>query len=560
MKKAKVVVNQAVKKNRLTLGKKAALSALGLVATLGVVSVVVPTSNIPGFSYIATAIGLNADATRNLTMADFASYALGTKDNKIQELRASNLSYNGVGNYGGGLSPFATFSSDRLAEAYEKNAQEAREMEKKLGGQITPFNKNAINREIVFDKNLLAKGFDPSKLSANSYAASSGAMEALAAAAGQQAEAFGKPIQKIDLKDIAGAVNLQESNISNIVGGGNIASIARKDNSLYEKMMQAARAITGTSVFGIANADLNRTDTRIGRPVYGLFKDLGNSYFFSRYAVGAKLPTAASDIAAAAFDGGTPQNQSLITNEDAIIVGGSTNPMLALNQSAQQVEKCQQMKETFKQTIANSYNEVERIRLYMENLYPSEDTKTPGICYGKNENAYVKQARDDWNNAIYDLVAECRTLTQQKRKFASQCGIIFEEPIKDCQEMEYNLRLAQFKEPFQMIRKCRRMAVFDKSGYFTPTAKGKQKLKKLDNLYKQYRNEYIEQGFDAETASQMAALKADSEITIDKNDLDVDFYCINQADCHGHLEEEIEASFAFGRILDITSLPKARKR
>ena len=61
-------------------------------------------------------------------------------------------------------------------------------------------------------------------------------------------------------------------------------------------VMKAARAVSGTSVFGLVNPELNRTDTRIGRPVYGLFKDLGNSFFFSRYAVSAKLPTAASDI------------------------------------------------------------------------------------------------------------------------------------------------------------------------------------------------------------------------------------------------------------------------
>lgn len=556
MKKAKVVVNQAAKNNRLTFGKKAVLASLGLGATLGVVSVVVPTSNIPGFSYIAQAIGLNVDATRNLTMADFASYALGTKDNKIQELRASNLSYNGSGNYGGGLSPFATLTSDRLAEAYEKNAKEAMEMEKRLGGKIKPFNKNNVNREIVFDKNMLAKGFDPARLSGSSQAARSGAMEALAVAAGLQAEAFGKPLKKDDLQDIASILNLKDSNISNIVGGGNIASLARKEDSTYEKVMQAARALSGTSVFGVSNPELNRTDTKIGRPVYGLFKDLGNSYFFSRYATGAKLPTAASDIAVAAFDGGSPQDQSLVTDEDAVIMGGSTNPMLSLNSSAQSVQACQQMKETYKQEIASYYNAIEEVKKAMKSLSDNRP-KTPGFCYGKNKNRHVKIERDAWNDSLSSIESFCNNIKNRRKQFANQCGITFEEPIKNCSEMVQSLILASVDKPGQLYIKCRNVSVFDKTGSVRFTASGKRKIRKWERRYNHYVRYYKNQGYSQEDAEEAAAISADEEIELTDSDFNADKVCRTETQCYEeYFDEKIEEGFAFGKIIDITSLPK----
>lgn len=559
MKKAKVVVNQAAKKNRLTFGKKAALASLGLVATLGVVSVVVPTSNIPGFSYIAQAIGLNVDATRNLTMADFASYAIGTKDNKIQELRASNLSYNGSGNYGGGLSPFATLTSDRLAEAYEKNAKEAMEMEKRLGGKIKPFNKNNVNREIVFDKNMLAKGFDPARLSGSSQAARSGAMEALAAAAGLQAEAFGKPLKKDDLQDIASILNLKDSNISNIVGGGNIASLASKEDSTYEKVMQAARALSGTSVFGVSNPELNRTDTKIGRPVYGLFKDLGNSYFFSRYATGAKLPTAASDIAVAAFDGGSPQDQSLVTDEDAVIMGSSTNPMLSLNSSAQSVQKCSELKETYKQSIATY---LARVQAQLEYMYQLKHIKgvdpvktdIPGLCKGDtNKNKPTKFAREDWNREVDNLSDFCEQVRRDRKKFATQCGITFEEPIKSCSEMARSLKLAVSKNGV-MFRKCRNVSVFGTDG---EVRINNVKRKKWNKAKKECKNEH------PDWSEEELIDCADSKVPIMPSDIEGSFNICdnsqgsyNQEFCKDYISARLEEGFAFGKIIDITSLPK----
>ena len=217
MKKAKVV-NQANKQSRFLTGRKAAWLAMGAAAVLGAISVAVPTSHIPGFRYLAEVIGIGGDATRDLTMADFASYAVGTRDNKITALREANLlSYGGTYGSGGGLSPFSTFTNDRLAEAYAKNSKEAIVIEKSLSGSITPFKKDALDRDVALDPVLLAKGFDPTKISASSQAAHSGAMEALAAAAGKQAEMLGKPLKKGDLQGVASLVGIKDPNVSNIV-------------------------------------------------------------------------------------------------------------------------------------------------------------------------------------------------------------------------------------------------------------------------------------------------------------------------------------------------------
>ena len=82
MKKAKVV-SQEYKQSRLMRSKRAVWITVATLATAGTIAVVVPTSNIPGFGYIAQVLGINSDATRDLTMADFASYAVGARGNKI---------------------------------------------------------------------------------------------------------------------------------------------------------------------------------------------------------------------------------------------------------------------------------------------------------------------------------------------------------------------------------------------------------------------------------------------------------------------------------------------
>ena len=373
MKKAKVVLNQAAKQKRF-ITKKAALIAAGAFAVLGVVSVAVPTSNIPGFKYIAQIIGLDQGDTRNLTMADFASYALGTKDNKIESLRANNLSYNGT-SYGSALSPFASLSADRLAEAYARNSQEALEMEKSLGGKITPFDKNLLDKEYGLDPDMLARGFDPSKITESAKAASNSAMEALAAAAGLQVEAFGNPVSKGDLQNVANIVGLG-GGVSKIVGTGNIASIAKKDDILYSRLMKDAKALMGTSIFGSVNPEFTRADTRIGRPTYGLFKDLGMAFFFSRYAAAAKLPTAAADFAAAAFDGGSPQDQSIITEEETQEAPPvSVNPEQELSQGASNVNMCAQVMEGNRDLIASISKSIEAFVKIMRTLPQQEQVE-----------------------------------------------------------------------------------------------------------------------------------------------------------------------------------------
>lgn len=570
MKKAKVVVNQASKQNRFLRNKTAALLALGTIATLGVVSVVVPTSNIPGFNYIAQAIGLNADATRNLTMLDFASYAIGTKDNKIDELRAMNLSYNGQGNYGSGLSPFATLTSDRLAEAYAQNAQEAVEMEKSLGGKINSFDKNSVDGEFVLDPNLIGKGFDPTKLSGNAKAAYSGAMEALAAAAGQQAEAFGRPVKKEDLQNVANLVGLKDPNISNIVGSGNILSIARKDDLLYSRMSKDAKALMGTSIFGSVNPEFSRTDTRIGRPVYGLFKDLGTAFFFSRYAAGAKLPTAASDIAVAAFDGGSPQSESIITQEETEEDPSVTvDPEQELSQGAHNVNMCAQVVEGNRDLIAAISEAIKAFIEAMRTITLQEQvnanhTKIPGCCIpiiGANNKTL--RARHKWNyylnrsgvqehmggipeidKSLYEM---CQELIETRNMLAGNCGITFEEPEYTCEQMAEKLHLGSCQR--QVPERCPNISIFGTSDSSVNISKNK--LEEYQRLYREYTTR-AEDPLSPEEAMQQAAI----DVGILEPDIngDVLTMCQGEVPCLEHINDVLSKTFAVKDIIDIRGL------
>lgn len=548
MKKAKVV-NQAHKQNRILTGKKAVWLTMGAIAVLGTVSVVVPTSNIPGFRYIAEVLGIGADATRKLTMADFAAYAVGAPDNKIASIREANsLSYGGASGTSGGLSPFSTLANDRLAQAYAENAKVAIAMEKSLGGTISPFDKTSLDKQVSFDQALLAKGFDPSKISANSQAARAGAMEALAAAAGQQAEALGKPVKQKDLQGITSLVGVKDSNISNIVGTGNILSLANKEDMLYDRIRQQARALAGTSIFGSVNPEFTRADTRIGRPVYGLFKELGNSYFFSRYAKGAKYATAASDIAVAAFDGGSPQDQSILTQEETAQPGASGNPQMDLNQNATNINACQAMRDSYKQIISSSYQAVENIKDQLRSL-SNNRTKTPGFCFGMGSNRNVKIQREQWNNMLSSLESLCNQIRDTKNRFNAQCGIVVEQPVKTCEEMKESLILAGVKPKGVLYVKCRDMSVFDKSGEVQFTAKGKRKIRKWSRRFNHYHT--------SDCDEVCAAEKADSDVPIYDSYIKTNgTLCKYSDECEDYFDARVEDAFAFGNITAMTKLPK----
>lgn len=548
MKKAKVV-NQAHKQNRILTGKKAVWLTMGAIAVLGTVSVVVPTSNIPGFRYIAEVLGIGADATRKLTMADFAAYAVGAPDNKIASIREANsLSYGGASGTSGGLSPFSTLANDRLAQAYAENAKVAIAMEKSLGGTISPFDKTSLDKQVSFDQALLAKGFDPSKISANSQAAHAGAMEALAAAAGQQAEALGKPVKQKDLQGITSLVGVKDSNISNIVGTGNILSLANKEDMLYDRVRQQARALAGTSIFGSVNPEFTRADTRIGRPVYGLFKELGNSYFFSRYAKGAKYATAASDIAVAAFDGGSPQDQSILTQEETAQPGASGNPQMDLNQNATNINACQAMRDSYKQIISSSYQAVENIKDQLRSL-SNNRTKTPGFCFGMGSNRNVKIQREQWNNMLSSLESLCNQIRDTKNRFNAQCGIVVEQPVKTCEEMKESLILAGVKPKGVLYVKCRDMSVFDKSGEVQFTAKGKRKIGKWSRRFNHYHT--------SDCDEVCAAEKADSDVPIYDSYIKTNgTLCKYSDECEDYFDARVEDAFAFGNITAMTKLPK----
>lgn len=541
MKKAKVVENKATKKNRLITGKRTVLLTAGAAAALGVVSVVVPTSSIPGFNYIAQAIGLQGDAAHNLTMADYASYAAGIRDNKIAALRQSSLSGGPAGS-GSGLSPFSTLTYDRLAEAYAKNAKEAAEMEKSFGGTISPFDKTALGKEISFDPDLLAKGFDPSVLTGRSQAAYGGAMEALAAAAGKQAEAFGNPIAKQDLQATASLIGVKDINISNIVGGGNITGIAKTDDSLYETMRKNARALMATSVFGIENPEFSRTDTRVGRPVYGMFRDLGNAFFFSRYAKGAKLPTAASDLAAAAWDGAA-QDKSIISKGDNAQTTGVANPELELAAGASSANMCSQAREMYTQMLKNYFQTVKK---QIEILYGVKSqygvsplqTSVPGLCYGKNENRKTLLARDAWNSYLEGIEESCVSIRQARESFAGQCNITFSKPEKTCRQMARSLNLAASKNPGVMIRKCRNLSAF-----------GVDKVKINRSKYKRWKkkyDEYIEEGYTEDQAAELA----DNAVPISRGDIEGAFgLCDKETECREYINRRLEEGFAFQQII-----------
>lgn len=571
MKKAKVVVNQASKNSRIKKNKRAAwLTTAGVIAALGVVSVVVPTSNIPGFGYLARTLGLNGAATRNLTMADFASYAVGAKDNKISQMQNAN-GYYGAGGEVSGLSPFSTLNNDRLAQAYAKSSEEAYEMEKALSGQISAFDNTNLDTEITLDQDMLSKGIDPTKLSNQTLRAQDDAMAALAAAAGLQRENFGKPVNKSDLPEVAGLVNFNAggANMSNIVGTANIEGIANKNDLLYARLQRDAKALMGTSIFGSVNPEFTRTDTSIGRPVYGLFKDLGTAFFFSRYAAGSKLPTAAEDIAVAAFQGGSPQDESIITKDETPAAPDSSAEE-ELSQGANSVNICSQYADTYKEYIKAIS---QTITAYLEIMFQIREAEgirsgsniLPGCCIPVlGANNKTLSARHKWNYYLYGggvqehmddpiphvsstLEDLCNSLIGQRNALAGQCGIEFAQPEYSCSQMAQKLKLGSClrRAPGQ----CPDISIFGSSD--SSMRISKRKLRKYQNRYKYYRTR-SENPLPEGEAMQAAAV--DARITEPDTNGDVNAICTTAETCLEYINEVLEKTFAMDDILDIRDI------
>ena len=571
MKKAKVVVNQASKNSRIKKNKRAAwLTTAGVVAALGVVSVVVPTSNIPGFGYLARTLGLNGAATRNLTMADFASYAVGAKDNKISQMQNAN-GYYGAGGEVSGLSPFSTLNNDRLAQAYAKSSEEAYEMEKALSGQISAFDNTNLDTEITLDQDMLSKGIDPTKLSNQTLRAQDDAMAALAAAAGLQRENFGKPVNKSDLPEVAGLVNFNAggANMSSIVGTANIEGIANKNDLLYARLQRDAKALMGTSIFGSVNPEFTRTDTSIGRPVYGLFKDLGTAFFFSRYAAGSKLPTAAEDIAVAAFQGGSPQDESIITKDETPAAPDS-NAEEELSQGAQSINMCSEVADAQKEYI-KAISETITAYLRIMFLIPSTEgvssniTNVPGCCIPSlGINNKTLSARHKWNhyvnrsgvtshmqgsvpNVNKTLEELCNELIGSRNYLAGQCGIDFAQPQYSCHEMASRLHLGHCGRA--MISRCRNTAVFGND-----VSISRRKLDEYDDEVAYLQTE-DGGGHSAGEPDYEAEQIAANHLIRDEDLEEIGAYiCRDSIDCLEYVNSVLEKTFAMEDVLDIRGI------
>lgn len=567
MKKAKVV-EQANKRNRLITGKRAVLMTTAAVAVLGTVAVVVPTSNIPGFSYIAQTLGLSGNDMRDLTMADFAAYAAGAKNSKVALLREGNTAYD----TGGGLSPFSNTNRDRLAEVYAKNSQPGYVMEgQDESGYLSPFENNEMMRNITFETYDSTKGFDPSQtgFSADKAAYARG-LEALAAAAAKQTDAFGKPLSKNDLSQVDGMVgSIIDSNASHIIGTGDIVSVASKDDMLYYNLSKRANAMLGTSIFGSVNPDFTRTDTRIGRPVYGIFKDLGTAFFFSRYGAGAKLPTAASDIAAAAFDGGSPQDQSIITKEETP-QAPSANPEQELAEGAQSVNMCAQVADAnralikaLSQTITAQLQAMFTIRA-AEGINSSY-LNIPGCCVPvMGANNKTLSARHKWNYYLYgggvpehmrggvpnierSFKLVCEDLIATRNTFANQCGITFEDPEYTCAQMAQKLKLGSCLR--QRPAACPDIAIFGSSDSTTNISRRKLEDYQQRFIYYTTREE---DPLPEDEAMTQAAI--DVGISEPDNSGELNVPCTDIPQCLEYINGVLEKTFAVENILDVRGI------
>ena len=375
------------------------------------------------------------------------------------------------------------------------------------------------------------------------------------------------------MQNVANLVGLKDANISNIVGTGNILSLAKKDDLLYDRIMKNAKALSATSIFGSVNPEFSRTDTRIGRPVYGLFKDLGTAFFFSRYAVAAKMPTAAADIAIAAFDGGTPQSESIITEEETTQEPSiSVDPEQELSSGAQNVNKCAGVSEAYNEIIASTAKAIESYIKVMQKLPQMEGTNNnitgvPGCCLPElSVNNSTLSARNKWNYYVFgysgghmtggppnidkSLKELCIDLTNARKQFNDMCGITFEDPEYDCNEMARQLRLASCGYAMSSLSEsgiCVNLSIFANSD-FNDDNINKQKYRE----YREKLNEYLqdtEAGYSYEEASQLAAL----EVGFTRDDISgpANAICDDVATCTAHINTILEKTFKIKNILDI---------
>ena len=285
-----------------------------------------------------------------------------------------------------------------------------------------------------------------------------------------------------------------------------------------------------------------------------MFKDLGNAFFFSRYAAGAKLPTAASDIAVAAFDGGSPEDESIITKEeDPQAPGGSPNPEEELSSGANNYNMCAQVSEAYKDllnSISQSITGYIKVMLKLTQMERVRDqyTSVPGCCIPiLGVNNRTLSARHKWNYYLYgggvvdhmdggapdidtNLYRLCLDLREKRNILAGNCGITFEEPEYTCQDMKKKLTFGDYDLDINISRK---------------------KWKKYQKRVKYYMSE-DGGSYSEEQAIYYASIDAGfTEIDLNGN---INTMCTAQGTCLAYINDVMEKTFAIENIIDIRGI------
>lgn len=450
MKDAKIVKKETTGFKAFFVDRKGWVIVLAVFILIMLFFTAMPMVNIPFVGRVGAVLGLTPQEMGDITLADFAAYAMGIEGNRIASAQGNRFtSYETVG----GLSPFSVTSKDRIANS---TGDYLKEYQNSIGYRA---GSNAGGLSTVQQPGSSYEGVPITPPGA----ATSPVLEAQR----PEEKDFGTPVGGGTFgQGGSNATSGTKMNLPKPIGGQVIDSKATSQNVFGQALENMKNKFVGgrSGVMGGYNALANRIGTRLGgMGQMGAFGSMGRSYFFSYNAKVAGYKVTAKSLAEAAFNGEEPATEALITpgeQQDAIL-NTLEPPNTTLNRANARINACNQAKQAYQGEITSN-REVFKSSLEALKQIGSDYKKgVPGCCVSTLGFIGKKTAakRKVWNQTVDSLITSCEELKDNEGSYTGQCGLDYNPtPTGNCDNLK-KIKLKGGCSPL-LVWKCKNKVKF----------------------------------------------------------------------------------------------------
>jgi len=477
MKDAKIVKKENTGFKAFLIEKKGWVLIVGIFMLIMLFFTAMPMVNIPFVGRVGMVLGLTPKEMGDITLADFAAYAVGVEGNRISAAQGGKYSpYETVG----GLSPFSVMSKDRIANSTgdylkEYQASIGAYGQRADGSYVTGVQQTGAGNEYQGVAITPPGATDTPIIDSNKPADA----------------ALGNPIYGSIMQQNASSAT--KMTLPKPKGGQNIDGKATSQSVFGNALENLKNKFVGgrSGVMGGYNAIANRINTRVGGiGQMGAFGSMGRSYYFSFNAKVAGYKVTAKSLAEAAFDGEAPAEEALITpgEEKEAILNTLEPPSTILNKANARINACNQAKTTYQSGITSNRETFKATLTSLQSIGSDFKKGVPGSCDKTLGfiGAQTAAKRDAWNKMVDSIVTTCEQLKESEGSYTGACGLDYNPtPTGNCASLK-NIRLKGGSFPL-FVWKCKNKVKFNN---FSCSSKADCKAK-IEKLFSEVSNSEV---------------------------------------------------------------------